>query len=69
MYMHKTLHLRDDRIYVSRKEGGRGFANIEDRVATSMRQLEVYIRKSKDRLNIATRHNTNNTTRITRKQK
>ena len=32
MRMHKALYLRDDvdRLYVSRKEGGRGFASIED---------------------------------------
>ena len=32
MTMHKALHPRDDvdRLYVSRKEGGRGFASIEN---------------------------------------
>ena len=30
MTMHKALHPRDDRLYVSRKEGGRGLASIED---------------------------------------
>ena len=32
MTMHKALHPRDDtdRLYVSWKEGERGFANIED---------------------------------------
>ena len=32
--MHKALHPRDDvdRLYVSRKEGGRGLASIEDSV-------------------------------------
>ena len=34
MTMHKVLHPRDDvdRLYVSRKEGGRGLASIEDSV-------------------------------------
>ena len=34
MIMHKALHPRDnvDRLYVSRKEGGRGVASIEDSV-------------------------------------
>ena len=32
--MHKALHPRDDvdRLYVSRREGGRGFASIEDSI-------------------------------------
>ena len=38
MTMHKALHPRDDvdRLYVSRKEGGRGFASIEDSVDASI---------------------------------
>ena len=42
MTMHKALHPRHDveRLYVSRKEGGRGLANIEDSVDTSIQQLE-----------------------------
>ena len=38
MIMHKALHPRDDvdRLYVSRKEGGRGLASIEDSVDTSI---------------------------------
>ena len=38
--MHKALHPRDsvDRLYVSRKEGGRGLASIEDSVDTSIQQ-------------------------------
>ncbi len=33
MTMHKALHPRDgvDRLYVLRKQGGRGLASIEDR--------------------------------------
>ena len=46
MTMHKALHLRDDvdRLYVSRKEGGRGFSSIEDSVDASIR-LGDYIKK------------------------
>ena len=38
MTMHKALHPRDDvdRLYVSRKDGGRGFASIEDSVDASI---------------------------------
>ena len=47
MTMHKLLHLRDDvdRLYVSRKEGGRGLASIEDTVDASIQRLEDYIGK------------------------
>ena len=75
MMMHKTLNPRDDidRLFVSRKEGGRGFASIEDSVDTPIRCLEDDIKKSQKRLIIATRNRTNNTkinkTTITRKQK
>ena len=42
MTMHKALHPRDDvdRLYVSRKEGGRGLASIEDNVDASIQRLE-----------------------------
>ena len=45
MTMHKALHPKDnvDRLYVSRKEGGRGLANIEDTVVASIQRLEDYI--------------------------
>ena len=48
MTMHKALHPRDDvdRLYVSRKEGGRGLASIEDSVDASIQRLEGYIRKN-----------------------
>ena len=47
--MHKTLHPRDgvDRLYVSRKEGGRRLAGIEDCVDVSTQELENYIKKTK----------------------
>ena len=45
MAMHKALHPRDDvdRFYVSRKEGERRLAGIEDSVHASIQQLEDYI--------------------------
>ena len=51
MTMHKALHPRDDvdRLYVLRKEGGRGLASIEDSVDTSIQRLEDYIEKTRKR--------------------
>ena len=50
MTMHKTLHPRDDvdRLYVPRKEGGRGLASIEDSVDTSIQRLEGYIENTNE---------------------
>ena len=50
MTMHKALHPRDDvgRLYVSRKEGGRGLASIEDSIDASIQQLEDYIKNTKE---------------------
>ena len=47
MTMHETLHPREDveRLYVSRKEGKRGFASIEDSDDASIQWLEDYIQK------------------------
>ena len=41
MTMHKASHPRDDvdRLYVSRKEGGRGLASLEDSVDASIQRL------------------------------
>ena len=63
MTMHKTLHPRDDvdRLYVPRKEGGRGLASIEDSVDTSIQRLEDYIGKHERGLITAIRNNTDNT--------
>ena len=75
MTMHKALHPRDDvdRLYVSRKEGGRGLTSIEDSVDASIQRLKDYIQKHKGGLITATRHKTENTMNnrmtITRKQK
>ena len=45
MTLYKALHPRDDvdRLYVSRKEGGRGLASIVDTVDGSIQRLEDYI--------------------------
>ena len=74
MSMHKVLHLRDiGRLYVPRKEGGRGLTCIEDSVDESIQRPEDYIKKSKERLITATINNTDdikiNRTTIARKQK
>ena len=71
--MHKSLHPRDDngRLYVSRKEGGRRLARIEDSVDASIQRLEDYIEKHERGLIGTTRDNTDNTkahrVRISRK--
>ena len=51
MTINKVLHSRDDvdRLYVSRKEGGRELVSIEDRIDTSIHRLEVYIKKTRRR--------------------
>ena len=72
--MHKTLHPRDDidRLYVSRKEGERELASIEDSIDIMIQRLEDYIEKCEGRLIKATRNNIDNMsisrTEITRKQ-
>ena len=73
--MHKTFHPRDDvdRLYVSRKKGGRGLASIEDNVDASIQRLEDDIQKHNGGLTIAigndTDHTMDNRMAITRKQK
>ena len=72
--MHKALHPRDDvdRLYVSRKEVGRGLTSIEDSVNGSIQRLEDYIEKHKRGLVTAIRNDTDNTIddrMTTRKQK
>ena len=61
--MHKALHPRDtvDRLYVSRKEGGRGIANIEDSVDASIERLEDCTEKHERGLITAIRNDTDNT--------
>ena len=50
MTMHKALYPRDNvgRLYVPRKEGGRGLASIEDSVDTSIQRLEDYIKNTNE---------------------
>ena len=75
MTMLKALHPRDDvdRLYVSRKEGGRGLASIEDSVDASIQRLEDYIEKHERGLITTIRNDTYNTIdermTTTRKQK
>ena len=47
MTMHRALHPRNkvDRLYVSRKEGERGLASIEDSIDASIQRFEDYIGK------------------------
>ena len=63
MAMHKALHPRDDvdRLYVSRKEGRRKLASIEDSVDISIQRLEDYIEKHDGELITAIRSNADNT--------
>ena len=73
--MHKALHPKDDvdRLYVSRKERGRGLASIEDSVDESIQRLEDYIEKHERGLITAIRNDTDytidNRMTTTRKQK
>ena len=61
--MHKALHPRDDvdRLYVSRKEGGRGLASTEDNVDASIQRLEDYIEKHEGGLITAIRNDADDT--------
>ena len=63
MTMHKALHPRDDvdRLYVSRKQRGRGLASIEDNVDVSIQRLEDNIEKYERGLIITIRNDTDNT--------
>ena len=63
MTMHKALHLRDDieKLYVSRKENGRGRASIKDSDDASIQPLEDYKEKGGERLITATRNNSDKT--------
>ena len=61
--MHKALYRRDnvDRLYVSRKEGGRGLTSIEDSVDASIQRLEDYIEKHEQGLITTIKNDTDNT--------
>ena len=62
-----------DRLYVSRKEGGRGLSSIEDSVEVSIQRLEDYIQKHDEGLITAIRNDNDyrmdHRMTITRKQK
>ena len=63
MTMNKALHPIEsvDRLYVSRREGEKGLASIEDSVDALIQRFEDYIQKRRGRLITATRNNTNDT--------
>ena len=63
MTMHKASDLRNDvdRLYESRKNGGRGLTSIRDSVGVSIQRLEDCIEKHEDWLITATRSDTDNT--------
>ena len=63
MSMHKALHPGDnvDRLYVSRKEGGRGLASIEHSVDALIQRLEDYTEKHEGGLITAIKNDTDNT--------
>ena len=63
MIMHKALHHRDDvdRLYVSKKEGGRGLTSIEDSVDASIQWLKDYIEKHEQGLITAIKDDAGNT--------
>ena len=75
MTVHNQKRPRNDidRLNVSRKEGGRGLASIEDSVDASVQRLEDYIEKHEGGLITPINNNTDNTMNnrmtITRKQK
>ena len=74
MTIHKALHPRDnvDRLYVSRKERGRGLTSTEDIVDKSLQRLKDYIEKHEGGLITAIKNDTDKTMAnrmtITRKQ-
>ena len=74
MTMHKASHPRDDidRLYVSRKEGGRGLASTENNTEASIQRLKDYKENHKGPITV-TRNNSDNRMddrmTITKKQK
>ena len=75
MTMLKALHPRHDveRLYVSRKEGERGLASIEETTDATIQRLEDYIEKHERGLITTIRNDTEHTiderVTTTRKQK
>ena len=50
--VHEALHAKSDveRLYIPRKEGGRGLISTEDCLELAIRGLEVYVHGSEERL-------------------
>ena len=50
--IYEALHPKSDvdRLYIPRKEGGKGLISIEDCVELAVRGLEVYVHGSEERL-------------------
>ena len=67
MIMNKAFHPSDniDGLYVSRKAGVRGLANIDDYVDASTQSLKEHIKMSKERL-ITAANNSNGNIRTNR---
>ena len=59
MTMYRALHPRDivDRLYLPRKEGGRGLISIEDCVDIAELSLKEYVMRSKEKIISAARGN------------
>jgi len=60
--MHNGLHPRSDveRVYIPRKDGGRGLMCVEDTVKQANIGLERYVKESKERLIVAARGDNEN---------
>ena len=67
----KALHLRDDidRLYATRKEGGRGFTSIENCINATVRVLKEYSEKCKERLIIASSNSNINRNNLRKNRK
>ena len=52
MTMHNALHPKSnvDRLYIPRKEGGRGLQGVKETVKLTNLGLENYVKESRDRL-------------------
>ena len=57
MAMHGALHIKSnvDRLYLPRKEGGRGLISVEDTVEQAVVDLESYVKNSTESLLVAAR--------------
>ena len=60
--MYNGLHLRSDvdRVYLPRKDGGRGLMCVEDTVKKANFGLERYVKERKERLIVAARGDNEN---------